>query len=332
MAPLMHLQPCAPTDAAQRGRFLTAFNRIWPEFAATEAEFLHEVEHGGDAAFWIAVDASTGRDVVVVQVERIRWNDLSEPPMAFLLLDVERRSPLAYEELLAPCSDFARAAGFKELRVCAWERETELVELLEGRGWAITERAIDVQLDVTAAPDDAAPLPVGIQLTTLAERPELAHAVWEVLSMSVADIPGDAPEVVLPFEEWELERRGPLHRDDTLFIALIDGAVAGFTELEFQELVMRSGVAWHGFTAVHPAFRGRGVAHAVKRASIAWARTHGIRYLRTENEERNAPMRHINARLGYLPVPGRVILRGPIDVLAPCNALPHGAHHATLDE
>ena len=71
-------------------------------------------------------------------------------------------------------------------------------------------------------------------------------------------------------------------------------------------------VAWHGMTAVRPAYRGRGIATALKRATIAWAIDHGLEALETINDVHNAPMRAVNAALGYAPMPDIVGLKGPL--------------------
>ena len=60
------------------------------------------------------------------------------------------------------------------------------------------------------------------------------------------------------------------------------------------------------------AWRGRGIAGALKRAQIAWAKQAGYEQLVTNNEERNVPIRRLNERLGYKPFEGRTLLRGPI--------------------
>ena len=70
-------------------------------------------------------------------------------------------------------------------------------------------------------------------------------------------------------------------------------------------------VAWHEMTAVRPARRGRGLATTLKRATIAWAIGHGLEALETGNDEANAPMRAVNARLGYHPLPDVIGLQGP---------------------
>ena len=60
------------------------------------------------------------------------------------------------------------------------------------------------------------------------------------------------------------------------------------------------------------AWRGCGIARALKRAEIAWAKSAGYERLSTTNELRNEPIRRLNERLGYRPVPGRIFLRGPL--------------------
>ena len=65
-------------------------------------------------------------------------------------------------------------------------------------------------------------------------------------------------------------------------------------------------------TATRRSARGRGVASALKRATVLHARERGLRRLRTENEERNAPMLAINRRMGYRPTPAWLSMRGPL--------------------
>ena len=60
------------------------------------------------------------------------------------------------------------------------------------------------------------------------------------------------------------------------------------------------------------AWRGRGIAGALKRAQIAWAIEAGLERLEAGNEVRNEPIRRLNQRLGYRPAPGRILLRGPL--------------------
>ena len=58
--------------------------------------------------------------------------------------------------------------------------------------------------------------------------------------------------------------------------------------------------------------RGRGIAGAIKRAQIAWAKRHGIHTLRTANELRLPHMLALNERHGYRTLYVEVVLRGPL--------------------
>jgi len=63
---------------------------------------------------------------------------------------------------------------------------------------------------------------------------------------------------------------------------------------------------------VRRAWRGRGVARALKAAEIAWAKQAGYERLETQNEERNEPIRRLNEHFGYVVTPGSVTVRGPL--------------------
>jgi GNAT superfamily N-acetyltransferase len=58
--------------------------------------------------------------------------------------------------------------------------------------------------------------------------------------------------------------------------------------------------------------RGRGVAGAIKRAQIAWAKANGVPALRTANEVRLEGMLALNRRLGYRTLYDEIVMRGPV--------------------
>jgi predicted GNAT family N-acyltransferase len=94
------------------------------------------------------------------------------------------------------------------------------------------------------------------------------------------------------------------------FIALAGDEVVGYAKLSLT--AAQPTVAFHDITGVKRAWRGRCVASALKRAEIAWAKWNGYERLSTMNEERNEPIRRLNARLGYRPAPGEIYLEGPL--------------------
>jgi GNAT superfamily N-acetyltransferase len=63
--------------------------------------------------------------------------------------------------------------------------------------------------------------------------------------------------------------------------------------------------------AVAPEVRGRGVAGAIKRAQIAWAKANGVPTLQAANEVRLESMLALNRRLGYRVLYEEIVMRGP---------------------
>ena len=74
----------------------------------------------------------------------------------------------------------------------------------------------------------------------------------------------------------------------------------------------RADRAEHGLTAVRRDWRGRGVARALKQATIAWAAANGLRELYTWTQRGNENMQGVNERLGYVVRSRSVMVRAPI--------------------
>ena len=167
-----------------------------------------------------------------------------------------------------------------------------------------------VALDLPALEPEPAQVPTGVEIVALADRPELADALYAVGIEAAADIPGNAGD--MSYEQWraiELDR--PTRRRDLLFVAVADGEPVGYVSMDDNG---RDG--YNGLTAVRRAWRRRGIATALKRTQIAAAKLAGFERLITGSEERNLPMRTLNAKLGYRPEPSRstLTMRGPADV------------------
>ncbi len=66
--------------------------------------------------------------------------------------------------------------------------------------------------------------------------------------------------------------------------------------------------AWNAITGVEPAFRGRGIARALKTRAALYAQERGALVLETEMSAANEAMRRLNRSLGYREQPGYVTL------------------------
>ena len=151
--------------------------------------------------------------------------------------------------------------------------------------------------------------PASVEITNLADRPDLARAAWDVEVEAAPDIPTEGGVEAWPFERWRSAvLDAPTALPEAAVVAVANGEVVGSAVLA----ALSDGGAEHGLTAVRRAWRGRGIATALKSAQIEWARRTGYTELHTSNDETNLSMRSINARLGYEAAPAFVMVRGPL--------------------
>jgi GNAT superfamily N-acetyltransferase len=190
-------------------------------------------------------------------------------------------------------AEHLRARGVT--RVAAYFHETaEATRFAAQRGFSEIRADVPSVVDPTTV-DVSPPPDVELQpLSTLDPRD-----VYRVDAETLPDVPYVEPLVERPYEEWlETVWRSPTFAAEGSFGALVDGELAAFAAV-FADL--ESGRAMNGFTATRRAYRGRGLARAVKLASLRWAGANGITVMATTNDETNAPMLALNRQLGYRP-------------------------------
>ncbi|MEU0152420.1 GNAT family N-acetyltransferase [Micromonospora fulviviridis] len=150
-------------------------------------------------------------------------------------------------------------------------------------------------LDLRPAPPMPEP-PPGVRLVSAADvDPREVHRVDAESSL---DEPGDVPTDALGYDIWHHEVWDNLGLDrDASTLAEVDGTLVAVS------MVKRDGDRmWSDFTGTVPQHRGRGLARLAKQAALHRAATSGVRTAYTSNDEANAPMLAVNARLGYRPV------------------------------
>ena len=212
--------------------------------------------------------------------------------------------------LLAELSRWAAAQGREALLAQVEIGDDESLGFAERRGFAEIGRNLEVVLDLTGELLAIDP-PVGVEITTWAERPELVKGIYEVYREGVVDIPGEEGHEVQSFEDWLAhDLSGSGDSPEWTFAAVSSGKVVGYSK--FSLTSAQPHTAHHDLTAVRRAWRGRGIAGALKSAQLAWAKEHGYTRAVTNNEERNEPIRRLNERFGYLPAGGRILMRGPL--------------------
>lgn len=291
-----------------------------------------------DLAAWVEVhnrvsptpistgEARAWREALAAETHVLALADAEPVGAAFAWLDADSRRSGPAEAWIAVVPG-ARGGGIGAAlgaRLAGWARRLG-VEALEGhveedddesRAWARRRGFVEVgrearlTLDLRGLePPPPAP-PRGVRILTLAERPDVLRGLYDVACEAYPDIPGREDEEPEPFEDWlEHDMSGPGDDPGAVFVALAGGEVVGYSKFHLPQA--RPGVAVHDITGVRRAWRGRGVAGALKRTQVAWAAERGYERLETWNEERNLPIRRLNERLGYRLAPGRVLLRGP---------------------
>lgn len=158
-------------------------------------------------------------------------------------------------------------------------------------------------LDGSEQPPEA---PDGIELVSLADRPELQEASFEALAVSAAEMPTPRPmEMARTFWDEELVPVGA-----GTFLALEAGDIVGCAG--FLVDPDDPSRAENTLTAVRRDQRGRGIARALKEHALAWAAASGVTEVYTWTQDVNVPMLHLNRRLGYLDRLSCVGVRGPL--------------------
>jgi GNAT superfamily N-acetyltransferase len=138
-------------------------------------------------------------------------------------------------------------------------------------------------------------VPDGIELVTLADRPELLPRLYHELALQAfEDMPTPRKVEITP-EQWKSEW---LNWPEATFVALAGDEIVGMAGLNYD--ADQPDRAENTLTAVQRDWRGRGLARALKETTTAWASAHGIREIYTWTQTGNENMRAVNERLGFV--------------------------------
>jgi GNAT superfamily N-acetyltransferase len=156
--------------------------------------------------------------------------------------------------------------------------------------------------------DEPEPSPLaGIRIVSAADRPELWSLAYDAVAVEAfADLPVPSPAHVSR-EEWATEW---MTWPEGTFVALEADEIVGVAGLLRD--TDRQSRAEHALTAVRRDRRGRGIASALKRTTLAWAAHSGVREVYTWTQRGNADMRRLNAHLGYATRRECVNLEAPL--------------------
>jgi mycothiol synthase len=295
------------TDEADEQASLDVYNEVWPHDRIGLAE-VHSfkasvVDHLDLIARIQGVVVGSG--FAAIQPQR--------PELVFVLITVlaGQRRRGAGTALYEAISAWTRERGLDELEAVVADDDDESLAFALRRGFVEDRREQGVALRLAEIEPPLVEPPPGVEIVTWAERPEAARGMYEVAIEAFPDVPGWENELMEPFEDWLAhDMTGSGDRPEATFVALAGDEVVGYAKFALTDA--QPTTAHHDLTGVKRAWRGRGVARALKATQIAWAKANGYEELRTRNDERNAPIRKLNKEFGYRPAIGRIYLRGPL--------------------
>lgn len=180
------------------------------------------------------------------------------------------------------------------------DSEPESLEIARGYGFEVTQHGIESELALVDLPEPAVGPGITFEDVSSLEFDD-EEAVDEMLRDSQTN-----PEAAEGFVSTLSNFREIAAKVDLQVAALarVDGAPAAIVIGEIDDGVL--GIA---YTGVGRSFRGRGLAFALKQYAHRLAADAGATSCVTMNEESNAGIRHVNAKLGYQITGGAYRLR-----------------------
>jgi len=225
-------------------------------------------------------------------------SDLADSVTVQVYVRPEARRAGVGSAIAARLLEHARGFGRPYLFSTVDEQSKEGVSFAERLGLREVGREVEAR---RAIGDEPAPPPLpGIEVVSIAARPELLEAAWFTVGIEgFADMPTPSP-VAMTREKWLAEEAAV---PEGSFVALEGDRVIGYAGMLENE---------HGLTTVARSHRGRGIAVHLKRCQLAWAARSGVRELVSYTQGVNGSMQRVNDLLGYRAQPAWLKMQGPV--------------------
>jgi mycothiol synthase len=254
----------ARTDDVEQ--FVTIRNQVVPDDAIDADDVRSSIGQAVTLQLFTALESDRAVAVAAAAIFQQRARVHSE---IWVPRDHRRRGAgsALYEEI----SHWAAEQGRDELEVWIRDSDPDGIQFARKRGFVEDGRELMLALDLTAIKAPAVEPPPGVEIITWAERPELSRGIYEVACEAYPDVPGNEEDEMESFEDWLAhDMQGSGDRPEATFLALAGDEVVGYSKFSLTNA--QPTTAHHDLTGVKRAWRGRGVARAVKQAQIGWSK------------------------------------------------------------
>ena len=298
-----------PIDVDELPRLVEVVQVIQPDEGHSVEGYVDWRRQTSDMVWLLAED---GGEVVGGGVGLVGWHTRPGIARVEAWTLPAHRGKGAGSALYRALADWALERGCIELQTAVAATDEASLRWTEQHGFREIGRNSRRVLDLTAVDPPPVDPPPGIAIVPWSELDGAEDGLYAVYCEAEPDIPGEEANALPTLADWLADdMEGASDRRDAVFVALAGDEVVGYAKLSIPP--EGGDTAYHDLAGVLRAWRGKGIAGAMKRAQIAWAKTHGFRRLVTTNEERNEPIQRLNERLGYALEPGSIVLHTMLD-------------------
>jgi GNAT superfamily N-acetyltransferase len=180
------------------------------------------------------------------------------------------------------------------------DAEPDSLAIARAHGFEINQHGIESRLALVDLPEPSPPPGVTFEDVSALEFPD--EGAVDAMLVDSQTNPEAAEGFVSRLANYR-EIAAKVERP-TSALARVDGAPAAIIIGEVEGEILDI-----AYTGVGRAYRGRGLAYSLKQFAHRLAADAGATVCRTMNEESNAGIRHVNAKLGYQVIGGAYRLR-----------------------
>lgn len=207
------------------------------------------------------------------------------------------------EALYREAAEAAQDASAARLDCCVRPADVVARAFAETRGFRLDYAMLSGELDLTAfdpTPWEPATRVEGVRFSTLAREDDTNAALRQLYELD-RQVSADVPQWAGEMPPCDRYAENLLAGDPEGVILAWDGdSLLGFAMSTVEE---DGETGYTDFLGVARYYRGKGLALALKLRTIGWARSRGLRRLRTHNNAESASIVALNRKLGFVMEP-----------------------------